>query len=43
MLPADWNWKDPIGGHAAIFFGAVGWPARLPDHVSLWGSLLRSS
>ena len=38
MLPA--NWKDQIGGHAALFFGAVGWPAKIPDHVSLWGSLL---
>ncbi|OJV66922.1 isocitrate/isopropylmalate family dehydrogenase, partial [Hydrogenophaga sp. 70-12] len=24
----------------AIYFGAVGWPAKVPDHVSLWGSLL---
>jgi tartrate dehydrogenase/decarboxylase/D-malate dehydrogenase len=39
MLPDDW--KDQIGGHDAIFFGAVGWPAKVPDHVSLWGSLLR--
>ncbi|MDH5538328.1 MAG: isocitrate/isopropylmalate family dehydrogenase, partial [Rhizobacter sp.] len=39
MLPDDW--KDRIGGHAAIFFGAVGWPAKIADHVSLWGSLLR--
>ncbi len=39
MMPADW--KDQIGGHHAIFFGAVGWPALLPDHVSLWGSLLK--
>ena len=39
MLPADW--KDQIGGHDAIFFGAVGWPAKIADHVSLWGSLLR--
>ena len=39
MLPADW--KDRIGGHEAIFFGAVGWPATVPDHISLWGSLLR--
>ena len=39
MLPDDW--KDRIGGHEAIFFGAVGWPAAVPDHVSLWGSLLR--
>jgi tartrate dehydrogenase/decarboxylase/D-malate dehydrogenase len=39
MMPADW--KDRIGGHEAIFFGAVGWPATVPDHVSLWGSLLK--
>jgi len=39
MLPDDW--KDRIGGHDAIFFGAVGWPQKIPDHVSLWGSLLR--
>ena len=39
MLPDDW--KERIGGHDAIFFGAVGWPAKIPDHVSLWGSLLR--
>lgn len=38
MLPPDW--KDRIGGHDAIFYGAVGWPATVPDHVSLWGSLL---
>lgn len=38
MLPDDW--KDRIGGHHAIFFGAVGWPEKIPDHVSLWGSLL---
>lgn len=25
----------------AIYFGAVGWPDALPDHVSLWGSLLK--
>ncbi|MFY0076018.1 isocitrate/isopropylmalate family dehydrogenase, partial [Acinetobacter baumannii] len=24
-----------------IYFGAVGWPATVPDHVSLWGSLLK--
>jgi tartrate dehydrogenase/decarboxylase/D-malate dehydrogenase len=39
MLPEDW--KDRIGGHDAIFFGAVGWPATVPDHVSLWGSQLK--
>jgi len=38
MLPDDW--KDQIGGHDAIYFGAVGWPDKVPDHVSLWGSLL---
>ena len=39
MMPDDW--KDQIGGHDAIFFGAVGWPAILPDHESLWGSLIK--
>ena len=39
MMPADW--KDQIGHHSAIFFGAVGWPATVPDHISLWGSLLK--
>jgi tartrate dehydrogenase/decarboxylase / D-malate dehydrogenase len=38
MMPEDW--KAQIGGHDAIFFGAVGWPAKVPDHVSLWGSLV---
>jgi len=38
MMPEDW--KAQIGGHDAILFGAVGWPATVPDHVSLWGSLL---
>jgi len=39
MMPADW--KEKIGGHDAIFFGAVGWPETVPDHVSLWGSLIQ--
>ena len=39
MMPDDW--KDRLGGCEAIFFGAVGWPAIVPDHVSLWGSLLK--
>ena len=39
MMPVDW--KAQIGGHDAIFFGAVGWPEKIPDHVSLWGSLLK--
>jgi tartrate dehydrogenase/decarboxylase / D-malate dehydrogenase len=39
MMPEDW--ADQIGSHDAIFFGAVGWPATVPDHVSLWGSLIK--
>lgn len=39
MMPDDW--KARIGGHDAIFFGAVGWPDTVPDHVSLWGSLIQ--
>jgi tartrate dehydrogenase/decarboxylase / D-malate dehydrogenase len=38
MMPADW--KERIGKPDAIFFGAVGWPAKVPDHISLWQSLL---
>jgi tartrate dehydrogenase/decarboxylase/D-malate dehydrogenase len=38
LLPDDWF--DTLRGFDAIYFGAVGWPAVLPDHVSLWGSLL---
>ncbi len=38
MMPEDW--KAQIGRHDAIFFGAVGWPATVPDHISLWGSLI---
>lgn len=39
MMPDDW--KTQIGGRDAIYFGAVGWPATVPDHISLWGSLLK--
>ena len=39
MLPDDW--KDKIGSHDAIYFGAVGDPVKVPDHISLWGSLLK--
>ncbi|WP_433796681.1 tartrate dehydrogenase [Actinoplanes sp. CA-252034] len=39
MLPDDW--EATLRGFDAIFFGAVGWPAVVPDHVSLWGSLLQ--
>lgn len=39
MMPDDW--KDQIGKPDAIFFGAVGWPDLVPDHISLWQSLLQ--
>jgi len=39
MMPA--NWKSQLQGMDAIYFGAVGWPEIVPDHVSLWGSLLK--
>ncbi|QDL93805.1 tartrate dehydrogenase (plasmid) [Paroceanicella profunda] len=39
MMPQDW--KVRLDGSDAIFFGAVGWPDTVPDHVSLWGSLLQ--
>jgi tartrate dehydrogenase/decarboxylase/D-malate dehydrogenase len=39
MMPDDW--KQQLAGVDAILFGAVGWPATVPDHVSLWGSLLK--
>jgi len=39
MMPTDW--KARIGAVDAIFFGAVGWPATVPDHISLWGSLIQ--
>ena len=39
MLPDDW--KEQIENHDAIYFGAVGDPTKVPDHISLWGSLLK--
>ncbi len=39
MMPADW--KTQLAPMDALYFGAVGWPALVPDHVSLWGSLLK--
>ena len=39
MLPD--NWKEKISDHDAIYFGAVGDPSKVPDHISLWGSLLK--
>ena len=39
MMPPDW--LQQLSGLDAIYFGAVGWPALVPDHISLWGSLLK--
>lgn len=39
MLPEDWF--NQLSSYDAILFGAVGWPDIVPDHVSLWGSLLQ--
>src|SRR5579872_2276470 len=39
MMPEDW--KEQIGNADAIFFGAVGWPDTVPDHISLWQSILQ--
>ena len=39
MMPEDWF--DQLNGFEAMFYGAVGWPATVPDHVSLWGSLIQ--
>lgn len=39
MMPTDW--KSQLQAQDAIYFGAVGWPDTVPDHVSLWGSLLK--
>ena len=39
MMPDDW--KAQLQGMDALLFGAVGWPAAVPDNVSLWGSLLK--
>jgi tartrate dehydrogenase/decarboxylase / D-malate dehydrogenase len=38
MMPEDWF--ETLSGFEAIYYGAVGWPATVPDHVSLWGSLI---
>jgi tartrate dehydrogenase/decarboxylase/D-malate dehydrogenase len=39
MMPEDWF--ETLSEYEAIFYGAVGWPATVPDHVSLWGSLIQ--
>lgn len=38
-MPDDW--REQLQGFDAIYFGAVGWPDSVPDHISLWGSLLK--
>ncbi|ANE76251.1 tartrate dehydrogenase [Dickeya solani] len=38
MMPD--NWFAQLKDFDAIYFGAVGWPEVVPDHVSLWQSLL---
>ena len=39
MMPEDWF--ATLSPFEAIYYGAVGWPATVPDHVSLWGSLIQ--
>ncbi len=39
MMPDDWF--EQLKSFDAIYFGAVGWPDIVPDHISLWGSLLK--
>ena len=39
MMPEDWF--ETLSSFEAVFYGAVGWPATVPDHVSLWGSLIQ--
>ena len=39
MMPDDWF--EQLRSFEAIYFGAVGWPATVPDHISLWGSLIK--
>lgn len=39
MMPSDWF--EQLKGYDAIYFGAVGMPEIVPDHISLWGSLLK--
>ncbi len=39
MMPSDWF--EQLNGFEAIYFGAAGWPDKVPDHISLWGSLIK--
>jgi tartrate dehydrogenase/decarboxylase/D-malate dehydrogenase len=38
-MPKDW--KDQVGSHDCLYFGACGWPAKVADHISLWDSLIK--
>jgi len=39
MMPDDW--KEHVGGHDAIYFGAAGMPGVIPDHEAVWGSVIK--
>jgi tartrate dehydrogenase/decarboxylase / D-malate dehydrogenase len=39
MMPEDG--LEQVRHHEAIFLGAVGLPALVPDHISLWGLLIK--
>lgn len=39
MMPEDW--KSQLIDQEAIFFGSIGWPEAVPDHVALWESLFK--
>ena len=38
MMPPDA--LERLKKHDSVFFGAAGWPEKVPDHISLWGLLL---
>ena len=38
-MPDDW--KAQLADKECLFFGAVGWPERVLDHISLWDSLIK--
>ncbi len=38
-MPDDW--KAQLTDKECLFFGAVGWPERVLDHISLWDSLIK--
>lgn len=38
MMPTDG--MEKLRKHDAIYFGACGLPAKVPDHISLWGLIL---